>query len=141
MQGRSGEVSQPICERCGGPILSTTNGRQCPKCDKVGAQQQPGGYQVQLKDGTIRYFNTEAELTDFLGRKKPKVQPQPIANVVKVDNSGVGTLPSADIAFELIDKELSAVKFESLAEAKKILSIRKKLNNLRFDVKSLIGGK
>lgn len=146
MDGRSGDVTQPTCSKCGGPILTSKAGIKCARCDKVGAQQQPGGYQAHLKDGSIRYFDTERELTDFLGRKSPKDKKLAQSGVLpkedlKVDQSGVGNLPSADIAFELIDKELNSVKFDTIAEAKKILSIRKKLNNLRFDVKTLLGGK
>lgn len=148
MGSRSGDITQPICPKCGGIMLAIKgHGRQCTRCDKPGARQQPGGYQATLKDGTVKYFDTEKELTDFLGRKDPKKRTPPPASTavapsnLSVDQPGAGKLPSTDIAFELIDKELQATKFESLAEAKKILSLRKKLNSLRFDIKTLIGGK
>jgi hypothetical protein len=77
-----------------------------------------------------------------LGRKKPKVARS--NNIA----TGKGETPQLNIsevgseaAFELIDRDLNSAKFETIADAKKILAIRKKLHSLRFDVKTLLGGK
>lgn len=143
---RSGDVEQSGCKKCGRPIVTTKQGIQCPRCDKLGAKQTPGGYQAQTTDGRTLYFDTEKELTDFLGRRTPR---KPVNNKTakvksetpQLDQSGVGTLPSAKIAFELIDRELQSAqgKVDKMSDIKKILALRKKLNGIKFDVENIIG--
>lgn len=164
MGNRSGETEEPRCGKCGYPTLLINGHLGCARCDKP-EKNSAKTFIVKDKNGNIQRFNSEEEMNKTLGvnkvtNLKPRrltqkeieelgpeeevTQRQAVIGVKGTGGDAKQAIPSTvanyKIAFELIDRELKNVTFESMAEAKKILSVRKKLNTLRFDVDNLIGG-
>lgn len=144
MEGRTGDIQEQNCSKCGGPILSVNGVKRCPRCTKPEAETN-AKFVAKLSDGTTKTFNSQAEFDKFIGIK-PKVKPNGALVQHGAQQNEVTDAPvkvGIDAAFILIDKELQSAqgKVDDLNEIKKIIGLRKKLNGFKFDVQTLIGGK
>lgn len=137
MGGRTGDVNQPVCNKCRGPMLfqgSDTN-MKCPNCDMKSATRSgvvnmtpDPGEGKEMTKGPVNIIKTK--VTDATNMP-------PLLEGSSAPKTSAFTI---DGVFDQVDNTLSSTKFDSVNQAKKILNLRKKLHNLKFEIKTFLEG-
>lgn len=119
-----------FCPKCRMSLIKMDGERKCPNCSSesinpnmiINNVEDPGDLNMQ------KILNG--------GRVDPKFTSLPAF----ATNQKVTLVPKNSNPFEHIDSQLKNAKFENMNDAKKILKLRKKLNDLKFEIEMFLGG-